>query len=66
MPHVAGSGERVLSLGCPEVERRLREGETVERSGRTRDMNVVLPAAPTAVRLLELVRKSALLCSTSR
>jgi len=53
--------EDLLPEPWPQIESRLKRGETVELSARARDMNIILLAAPTSAELKPLVRDSRLL-----
>jgi beta-lactamase regulating signal transducer with metallopeptidase domain len=53
--------EDLLPKPWPEIESALRRGETVELSGKAREMNIILLAAPTSDELRPLVQNSRLL-----
>ncbi|GEM_PF-2560461 len=53
--------EDLLPKSWTEIESQLKQGRTVELSGKARDMNVILLAAPTKDELAPLVRNSKLL-----
>ena len=53
--------EDLLPQPWPEIESQLRQGQTVELSGKAREKNVILLAAPTADGLKPLVQNSKLL-----
>lgn len=51
----------LLPVPMAEIDRAMKNGESIEKSGTARDLKVVLLAAPTTERLTELVKKTALL-----
>ena len=53
--------EDLLPQPWPQIESRLKQGQTVELAGEARDMKIILLAAPRAAQLTSLVRDSALL-----
>lgn len=53
--------EDLLPLDRPTLEKRLKEGESVDLTGRSRGLNVILLAAPTMVELEKLIEKTSLL-----
>jgi len=53
--------EDLLPVAWPGIESALKQGKTLELKSNTREMNIIVLAAPTAERLRQLVRKSNLL-----
>ena len=53
--------EDLLPKSWPQIEAQLKQGQTVELSGKARGMNVIVLAAPTADGLKPLVQNSELL-----
>jgi hypothetical protein len=58
--------EDLLPIPWNQVEAKLRKGETIEGSGKARDRQIVMLAAPTEQQLNDLIRTTKLLPSSPR
>ena len=59
--NIPDSYRDLLPIAWAEIEAKLKKGETVQGSGRSRDREIILLAAPTESQLNELIRTTKLL-----